>query len=290
MGFPSISKFLFGPLVPVIRIEGIITVNTTNSIGNKLKKINRGRTEGLAVVLDSRGGSTAQCQAIRNQLLQFSKDNHIPLYCFAENFATHGAYYILSAGNSIYVNPTSIVGNASEPQADIDFSQLLLKNQIESRIIASNPLVNEYRFNWALKDSDKDKKFIQQVTDKISKFILGDIQAIRGKNLKVSEELLTKEYTGKQAISNGLADQVGTYEAILAEKFPLAKLDHTSLTQFSFISSYQWNSRLGKAIPLFLLLSLFGLKVFIKYTLIIQSYLLVSSQQEDQEKEKQVQH
>lgn len=35
-----------------------------------------------------------------------------------------------------------------------------------------------------------------------------------------------------------MADTVGTYEAILAEKFPLAKLDHTSLTQWSFISSY----------------------------------------------------
>ncbi|EAS01507.2 peptidase family S49 protein (macronuclear) [Tetrahymena thermophila SB210] len=290
MGFPSISKFLFGPLVPVLRIEGIITPNTTNSIGNKLRKINTSRTEGLAVVLDSRGGSTGQCQTIRNQLLQFSKDNNIPLYCFAENFATHGAYYILSAGNTIYVNPTSIVGNASEPQADIDFSQFLLKNQIESRIIASNPLVNEYRFNWAIKDSEKDKKFIQEITDRISKLILGDIQVSRGKNLKVNEELLTKEYTGKQAINNGLADQFGTYEAILAEKFPLAKLDHTSLTQFSFISSYQWNSRFGKAIPLFLLLSLFSLKVFIKYTLIIQSYLLVSSQEEGQEKEKKVQH
>jgi len=36
------------------------------------------------------GGSSAQCHSIRDQLVQFSNDNSIPLYCFAESYATHG--------------------------------------------------------------------------------------------------------------------------------------------------------------------------------------------------------
>jgi len=105
--------------------------------------------------------------------VQFSNDNSIPLYCFAESYATHGkrqnqysssfvdsspllrmvftdspnsfvfyllgAYHIFSCGNEIYTNPASIIGNAQEPQADVDCSKFFEKQKIEVRLLASNP-------------------------------------------------------------------------------------------------------------------------------------------------------
>lgn len=83
---------------------------------------------------------------IRTQLLQFSKQHEIPLYCFAESYATHGreweypllififdiegAYFILSCGKEVYANYSSLVGNADESYADVDFSSMFSKYNI----------------------------------------------------------------------------------------------------------------------------------------------------------------
>ena len=52
----------------------------------------------LAVVINSNGGEPAQCHIITQKLKSFSAKNNIPIYTFAEDFATSGGFYILSIG------------------------------------------------------------------------------------------------------------------------------------------------------------------------------------------------
>jgi ClpP class serine protease len=63
-----------------------------------LQSISSAKMKALAVVINSMGGSPTQCDIISNKLLHFSKNHHIPLYTFAEDFALSGGYYLLSIG------------------------------------------------------------------------------------------------------------------------------------------------------------------------------------------------
>lgn len=67
-------------------------------------------------------------------------------------------------------------------------------------------MVNDFRFNWATQDHQDAKLSMDELKEKMSKRILGDILTSRGKKLKIGEELLIKEFTGLDAVHNGLAD------------------------------------------------------------------------------------
>ena len=56
------------------------------------------------------GGSASQSNLIRQELLAFAEKKNIKVYCFVEDFATSGAYLVVSAGNEVYSLKSSLVG------------------------------------------------------------------------------------------------------------------------------------------------------------------------------------
>jgi ClpP class serine protease len=54
----------------------------------------------LAVIVNSGGGAPAQCHILKTKLKLWSEEKNIPVYTFAEDAATSGGYYVLTAGKS----------------------------------------------------------------------------------------------------------------------------------------------------------------------------------------------
>lgn len=70
----------------------------------------------------TKGGSPAQADIIIQKLKLFAHKCHIPLYTFGEEVCTGVGYYILSAGDHVYVDQSTQVGSITEFPKFVGFS------------------------------------------------------------------------------------------------------------------------------------------------------------------------
>jgi Periplasmic serine proteases (ClpP class) len=101
----SLNKVVFK-----LRVSGMITPATTAKVKAELNRFRIYSPVALAVVINSAGGSASQSNLIRQELLAFAEKKNIKVYCFVEDFATSGAYLVVSAGNEVYSLKSSLVG------------------------------------------------------------------------------------------------------------------------------------------------------------------------------------
>lgn len=226
--FGNLSKKIFKPLVPVIRINGDINSTTTFLVSRSLNKIKPGRSDALGVVINSDGGSPAQCEIILKKIKEFCHEHHLPLYTFAEDRALSAGYWMLCVGDKVYADKSSALGSIGTTVTHTDVTGLFKKFNIEVR-------------TW---DSDKDKvvpsiyqepnevqtQNMQKWADNCHKSFISHIEQYRKSKITVPEgerkEKLYqgKVWTGKEAMEYGLVDGFGTYAAVLFKDFPKSRI------------------------------------------------------------------
>ena len=69
------------------------------------------KPKAVCLEINSRGGSPVQSSLIFHRIRALSKENDVPVLSFAEDTAASGGYWLALAGDEIFVDPNSIVGN-----------------------------------------------------------------------------------------------------------------------------------------------------------------------------------
>ncbi|EGR28998.1 hypothetical protein IMG5_165430 [Ichthyophthirius multifiliis] len=188
----------------------------------------------------------------------------------------------MKQGDNVYANPGSFIGNISETLINIDASEFLKQNNIENREVYSNNKATGHLLNWRKSNNEEGKQNQLNYVEFCAEKVFNDIKNQRGDKLKADYDQALKVHTSSQALNLGLIDNIGTYESILIQKFPLANIKYSGHSRFSMLSNYQQDFKNKKLIPISFLIGLFGLKIIIKYLIIlkvIQTYLFSSSQQ-----------
>ena len=144
------------PLVNVVRLQGIISSSSrfpgSNNISleNLEKPLERAfsskKVSGVALVINSPGGSPVQCSLISARINQLSKKFNVPVYSFIEDIAASGGYWLACSGDKIYVMPSSIIGSIGVISSGFGFVEIIKKIGIERRVILKEK-IREY---WTL--------------------------------------------------------------------------------------------------------------------------------------------
>ena len=92
------------------------------------------KVSGVALVINSPGGSPVQCSLISERILQLSKKNNVPVYSFIEDVAASGGYWLACSADKIYVMPSSILGSIGVITAGFGFVEVIKKIGIERRV------------------------------------------------------------------------------------------------------------------------------------------------------------
>ena len=120
---PILPKRLRGdtPVVPVVRLSGVIGISTPLKSGLTLANVARPlerafgmcRAQAVALVINSPGGSPVQSHLIYRRIRELAAENKRPVIAFAEDVAASGGYMIACAADEIICDPSSIVGSSS---------------------------------------------------------------------------------------------------------------------------------------------------------------------------------
>src|SRR6187401_2580880 len=140
------NRFRRGPVVPVVRLSGVITTAglpgprglSIASVAPLLARAFAQRgARAVALVINSPGGSPVQSALIAKRIRLLAAEKKLPVIAFVEDVAASGGYWLACAADEIVADAASIVGSIGVISAGFGFKDLIGKLGVERRVHTS---------------------------------------------------------------------------------------------------------------------------------------------------------
>ncbi len=204
------SKAKLAPHVGLIDIKGEIVGGQTSSADVLMKSLtNAYQNKGLkAVVLriDSPGGSPVQADYMFNAMRYFkSKYPDVKTYAVCVDTCASAAYYIATATDEIYANPSSLVGSIGVVFNGFGFVDAMQKVGVTRRLETAGR--NKGFMDQFSPINPEQEKNLQEMLNIIHQQFIAQVKLGRGDRLKIDDDTFSGLiWTGAQAKERGLID------------------------------------------------------------------------------------
>ena len=215
------------PIVPVVRLTGVIGFSTPLRPGLSLAGVARSldrafamrRAAAVALAINSPGGSPVQSHLIFRRIRELAAEHKRQVITFVEDAGASGGYMIACAGDQIVADPHSIVGSIGVVGGSFGLDKLIAKIGVERRLYTSGE--HKAMLDPFLPENPDDVERLKKLQRAIHEDFIALVKARRGAKLKGPEnDLFSGEYwTGRQALELGLVDAIGDLRSVLRERF-----------------------------------------------------------------------
>lgn len=212
-GMRAILPFMSNdPVVAVLRLQGVIATGSRGtlsdiSLASMIEKaFRRGKPRAVALIINSPGGSPAQSSLIAGRIRRLSGEKGVPVIAFVEDVAASGGYWLATAADEIYGDPTSIVGSIGVISAGFGFHDFIGRYGIERRVYTagrSKSFLDPFR-----PEKDEDVSRLRAIQDQLHETFIAHVKERRGAKLN-GEDLFTGDiWVGEAARDVGLIDGI----------------------------------------------------------------------------------
>lgn len=173
--------------------------------------------KGVVLRINSPGGSPVQADYVYREIIRLKQDHpDIPVHAVIVDIGASGAYYIASAADNIYVNPSSVVGSIGVLMNGFGFVDVMKKVGVERRLLTAGEHKGMLDPFQPLKK--EDVKHIKTVLDDIHREFIAAVKAGRGERLVDDPQLYSgKFWSGIKSIELGLSDDIGDLDYVARE-------------------------------------------------------------------------
>jgi protease-4 len=180
----------------------------------------------LVIRIDSGGGSAFASEIIRSEVIAL-REKKIPIYISMGTVAASGGYWIATAGDKIWAQPTTITGSIGVFGAFPTLEKSLQKIGINTDGVGTTELAGSMRLDRPL--SEKASKVVQMGVDNIYQRFITLVADARKQEVKAIDEIAQGHvWTGNKAKEIGLVDELGTLNDVI-----------TAIAQEANLSSYK---------------------------------------------------
>ena len=215
------------PIVPVVRLSGVIGFSTPLRPGLTLASVSRvleraftmRSASAVALAINSPGGSAVQSHLIFQRIRKLAEENELPVMAFVEDVAASGGYMIACAADEIICDPFSIVGSIGVVGASFGFDKLIDKIGVERRVYTSGE--RKVMLDPFLPENPEDVKRLKTIQKEIHGDFIELVKSRRGGKLDSREKALFSGefWAGGKARELGLVDAIGELRVTLRERF-----------------------------------------------------------------------
>ncbi len=215
------------PVVPVVRLSGVIGMSTPLRPGLMLSSVARAlerafatrHARAVALVINSPGGSPTQSHLIMRRIRQLAEEKKIPVLAFIEDVGASGGYMLACAADEIICDQYSIVGSIGVVGGSFGFPKLMEKLGIERRLYTSGD--NKVMLDPFQPEKPEDVKRIKAIQKDIHGHFIALVKERRGIKLKGTDKVLFSGefWTAQTAVEFGLADSIGDIRSALRERY-----------------------------------------------------------------------
>jgi len=215
------------PVVPVVRLAGVIGVATPLRPGLMLSTIARSlerafavrNARAVALIINSPGGSPAQSHLILRRIRQLAEEKKIPVLAFIEDVGASGGYMLACAADEIICDQYSIVGSIGVVGGSFGFAKLMDKLGVERRLYTAGE--RKVMLDPFLPEKPEDVKRLKAIQKDIHEHFIALVKERRGSKLNGSDKALFSGefWTAQTAIDLGLADTLGDMRSTLRARY-----------------------------------------------------------------------
>jgi signal peptide peptidase SppA len=222
------DRFRRGPVVPVVRLSGVIASNallgnrglSIESVAPLLKRAFDMRgAKAVALSINSPGGSPVQSALIGQRIRLFAGEKDMKVIAFVQDVAASGGYWLACAADEIIADPHSIVGSIGVISAGFGFQDLLARIGVERRVHTAGgrkSMLDPFR-----PEKTEDVERLARLQAEIHDGFKDWVRQRRAGKLNGHEELLFSGefWTGRRGIELGLVDGLGELRATLQARY-----------------------------------------------------------------------
>ena len=220
--------YLMSDAVGVIDIDGTIQYDGTTCSPEGLKNqldiaADNSHVKALVLRVNSGGGSAAAGEEMSEYVKEFSESTGKPVVVSSAATNASAAYEISSQADYIYVAKSTSIGSIGTAMQVTDLSGLYDMLGISIDNITSSGSKDSSYGTRAL--TEEERAHYQAMVDQINEAFIQSVSDGRGMTVDEVRALATGlTFTGIDAVENGLADELGTFEDAVAKAAELANV------------------------------------------------------------------
>jgi signal peptide peptidase SppA len=217
------------PRVAVIRLAGIIAppagglraggLSLEALAGPIAQAFSLRRVTAVALAINSPGGSPVQSSLIAGRIRAMAEEKKLPVTAFVQDVGASGGYWLACAGDEIHCDESSILGSIGVVSAGFGFGRAMARLGIERRLYTAG--TQKSLLDPFGPEREEDVARLRAVQAEIHESFKAWVRLRRGQRLKAPEdELFTGAFwTGRRAVSLGLADGIGELRATMRQRY-----------------------------------------------------------------------
>lgn len=207
-----------GPAIPFLFSERVGDLTVVEQVRKALKD----RRAAAAVVwVESGGGSATSSEAMAAALRKLAQKK--PLVACMGWVAGSGGYWVSTPAKWIVASPSTLTGSIGVLDGKVVNAGLFEKLSINREVVARGEAstMRDGYAHFSKEEREKVWEFISHVYD----LFLDRVSASRKRSKEEIDVIAGgRVWTGKQAISNGLVDELGSLDTAIARAREMAKL------------------------------------------------------------------
>jgi serine protease SohB len=215
------------PVVPVVRLSGVIGVTTPLRPGLMLSTVARQlerafsmrNARAVALIINSPGGSPSQSHLIFRRIRQLAEEKKIPVLAFIEDVGASGGYMLACAADEIVCDQFSIVGSIGVVGGSFGFVKAMEKLGIERRLYTAGE--RKVMLDPFEPEKPEDVARIKALQKDIHAQFIALVKERRAARLDGPDETLFSGefWNADRAIDLGLADSIGDLRSTVRERY-----------------------------------------------------------------------
>ena len=205
------AEFAFSDRVQVVDIEGELV--ESRPILEQLKRYEDSNSvKAILLNIDSPGGGVAVSQEIYAEIKRLREKKDKTIVAYLSSTGASGAYYISCAANKIVANPGTIVGSIGVIAEWVNYGDLLHWAKLKDITMKAGEFKDTGSPTRDMTPAEKE--YLQSLIDNMhGQFIQAVADGRKTKFDDIKAIANGKVWTGEQALSMKLIDQVGDFQA-----------------------------------------------------------------------------
>ena len=202
----------------VIDVTGPIAedkdANAASIIESLRNAVKDKQTKGIILHSNSPGGSPVQSAYVYEEIRSIKKQHpDLPIYAVVSDICASGCYYIASATDKIFVNPSSLIGSIGVLMDGFGFVDIMQKLGVERRLLTAG--AHKAMLDPFSPPKTDETKYMQGLLDQVHQQFINAVKAGRGERLIQSPDMFSGlVWTGEAGVKNGIADAYGTEDYV----------------------------------------------------------------------------
>jgi len=212
----------------VVNIVGAIAedkdTNASDIIESLRNAVKDENTKGIILHANSPGGSPVQSSYIYEEIRKIKKEHpKLPVYAVVSDICASGCYYIASASDKIFVNPSSLIGSIGVLMDGFGFVDIMQKMGVERRLLTAGS--HKAMLDPFSPPKEDETRYMQSLLDQVHQQFIKAVKEGRGNRLKETPDMFSGlVWTGEAGVKLGIADDFANEDFVAKELIGAEKL------------------------------------------------------------------